>query len=711
MATTKKPKQENQTIDETTQNTNMDEFDEKSTDAEKINNEEDTTKAILEKFKSMIPFIKSDKDKDKKKKSNEKRLKNYKAPLSGYKYTPSFVEIPGTGRYATFLKVNNRYGLNRKKPYAWMTNLIPNIKTPGVRAYFIETDMAMDEQEQRDIINDKVAKARISMGNKENAKDDDAHDATIRQMRINDLDEANKKDGQNEPIIDVRLVLVLVSDDIDAIRHQLNILERDYKDKMNGIQFSSMAGKQRYMLTNLLEMPEDSTYNETWMGSVHAGNDHMIRKGLSDPNGLPIGAIRYNLSSGEALMDLEGSFSIERDGDRRGVALIASSDNSSVSGYTERFGASSLWAQLIANHVMMNGHRVHHIVLNNFRYEGGKNTRSNGMFLVDKNIEQVINRIDLSKGGLNPLEMFGSIDNVVSVYNKSINKIAMIFKLMSGRSLDNTELNALKEALNKFYLSKKLWVKDAGIHPERTRVMNINDHEKFPTAGDLISNLTNMLTSATNSASSTEAERDRFIQLHRNLKNSLDSFSHIFNKATTLPNRPNPKFLQHYYELGGLADNDNIQEAQFLNAFDYITSSIQPHELLVIHGLDRLSIDTVRHVAPTIRMARQRNVRFLYSLDEIGGVTLGADREVRDTDKVDMFNINKILYKNFERSLDYTILGIMNNDEMEAYEKLTGAQRLPDIIRDLLTSGGKEQFQVRRPYDGTSNLVHANFMI
>ncbi|END1833747.1 hypothetical protein ABLM60_004540, partial [Shigella flexneri] len=116
------------------------------------------------------------------------------------------------------------------------------------------------------------------------------------------------------------------------------------------------------MFTNALQAPKGDKNDYTWMSSDFAGNDHAVRRGLDDDNGVSVGGLTEDYTGGQALMSLYESI-----GKRAIVGAYESSSVFEYDMYPELTG-SSLWGQRIANDAMVNGHRVFHIVMNDFEY-------------------------------------------------------------------------------------------------------------------------------------------------------------------------------------------------------------------------------------------------------------------------------------------------------------------------------------------------------
>lgn len=642
--------------------------------------------------------------KKKKKEKTKKSIKSNLTPVTGYEYTPSLVK--GGNRFATNVSIVNKFGMNRGKQYGWFVDMIPQISVPSVRAYLFMSSKPMTKKEQKLIFNKKVNETIKTLDNANAPKGETDGEQELRALHSYDLAKYSKQDARQQLAIDFQLQLQLVSDNPDDIAEQLRILKKNYNsDSLSGIDLTSVAGNQKNLFNRILNPPEKSVYNFSTMSSDFAGFDHTIRKGLDDENGVSIGELTVSLTNGHALMDLNKSFQKK--------ILVASSSDSNIYKYDKKLSASSLWGQKISNHAMTNGHRTHHIVLNNFKYyidapEDGTIPRYSSHPIVNTALEH----IDLSEGGLNPLEMYGNPKYASEIFTNTKNKIAQEFYYMTNRELSKDSTMELVDKLNDFYYAQKLWDAKVKQKPELARALNIKNHETMSTLGDFISWLKeNLNRTRGRKSNSTEKEINDAKALYLTLKDSLDTYPHLFNTTTNLPIPNNPEKYQYYYELSGLRGAPNILEAQFLNTFDYITNFTEEGDIVMIHGVDNLTTETLELIKRRIEVLQDAGVRMAYLFDNI---STGNPIKVKNNEDVyysDMFNTKDILFKNFESQFDYTILGTMTKDDFEKYQDLIN-QKLPLDLAEVITASDQPyQFQIRRPSDLTSNYILADFII
>ena len=631
---------------------------------------------------------------------NVRAKNNYLAPISGYYYTPSYIQAGN--RYGTILKVQNRYGLNHQNQFGWFINIIPDITVDDVKAYLIEADKLMDTKTQDDIFKKEIHKTIKANDSSNDSNNETSGDRRIKDMMMDDLEDASQAESQSQSAVDVHIYVLLVSDDPDKLADQLRKLNTVYKDTMHGIELTSVAGSQQKLFENMIAPPTGSKYEYTWMSGDFSGNDHAVRKGLDDYDGVAVGDLTESYSTGTALMALDRSLK------RRG--LVASYDYSKVLGFEEEEGmsASSLWGQRIANDVMTHNKRVFHIVLNGFHYEADEETvegeKNKFPFAIPPVVNLQLERVDLSKGGLNPLEMFGELEDITEIYNANLDKIVRMFHLMSGRDLTMAQRTMLRKALNQFYMSRGMWTDDAYKNPKSTRLIGLR-HETVPVMGNFIQNLTNLVSKSTTGTS--QKDLDDAKVLRDVLETALNTHQAIFNQHSTLIDPRDITKMQVYYDLSRLMNQPDMMEAQFLNAFDYIALACRRDDVIMIHGVDKLSTDTLRLLETRIASNIRRGVRMVYLFDRIGS---GKEHK-HQVKRADVFNTEGILYNNLDTDFGYTIFGTMNQKDLANYQSQV-KQKLTRNLKDILTdSNSPFQYQIRRQLDYTTVMVLANFLV
>lgn len=635
--------------------------------------------------------------KSKRKKAKERRLimatGTMYAPSSGYTSTPAFIK--SGNRYGTVFKVVNTYGMNRNQKLGWAVNLIPEINVDGVKGYLFAESKPFSQKEQSNYFKNIIPDTEKTYIVNDTGNVNSASDEKKRKAKLQDFEDASVLDGDRNIALDLRLYVLIVSDNPDAIEEQIRKLDKIYGKRISGVKLMNVAGVQEKMFEELLQNKEAIDSNDyTIMSTLYAGFDHALRRGLNDRDGLPIGELSDSHTKGQAFMSLNNSF--------KSKILVASHKESQIRGFSERMSASSLWGQLVANNAMMYGHRTFHLVLNGHRYYGDI---ERSQYACPPSLNKHLQYVDLSKGGLNPMQTFGddnaSDEEITNIFTNTKEKLYQITYLASGRTLKE-EKQDFVDMIENFYIDSKIWVPN---HPKRSKIVGVKHPETVKTFGDFIRVLNNNRKEVKNEDNATEKDKNSAKSLHQTVESALNTYSKLFNTITTLPNEKDDNKLQWFYDVSNIA-NPDIREAQFINAFDYCTYTAAPNDIVMIHGMDKISVETMQLLKDNLDRLSEKGVRLAYLFD-----TIGTGQAKQDVPRADIFNTDGILYQDLEQQFDYTILGTMSKTELANYENKV-KQNLNQELESALMRDAPMQYQIRRPADLTSNIVNpAEFII
>lgn len=354
----------------------------------------------------------------------------------------------------------------------------------------------------------------------------------------------------------------------------------------------------------------------------------------------------------QEILNLEYSNTVNKSHKQKAESLYDTIEQQSVvASYGD--ANSSLWGKRIANDTVEEGHRVFHVVANNFEYN------------VNDEESEII---DLSEGNLNPVEMFGDIerdeDKKVQIFNTNLLKIIQMLNLISGREMNSKQKTMTEDSLVTFYKQKRMWTNNPEKYPNELKIYGLKS-ETVPKMSDFTTQLSDFLLK--------EAEKERYRReddvrdakyLPGIIKNSLRKYRTIINTTTTLPDPKTIDETQIYYDLSGLADDSKIMEAQFLNTLHYILSVAEAQDVIMIHGLDKMSVETLSVLKNSLKRAIDRDVKIVYLFDTIGG-----KEEENDVEYSNLFNTDGILYQNINADFGFKTLGTMNLKDMELYRE------------------------------------------
>src|SRR5699024_1802091 len=259
--------------------------------------------------------------------------------------------------------------------------------------------------------------------------------------------------------------------------------------------------------------------------------------------------------------------------------------------YDKKLSASSMWGQKIANHAMAHGHRIFHIVLNDFDYYGEANVpNKQKTFSAEPIMNSIMKKINLANGGLNPFQPIRDKRQQIKIYNNQLNKLTQEFYVYTNRTMKSDMVNNLKQELNNHYESIGMWHPEAHKFPGRIRILDKRT-DSYPTASEFLLALTNY---AAEVEDLTERKQEATQELVTSLEQLLNTHRATIDTYTTLPDPDEPDIYQYYYQLNEL-DGD-VKEAQFLNVFDYIATAVNENDIIMIHGMDQLSTETARYI-------------------------------------------------------------------------------------------------------------------
>jgi hypothetical protein len=665
--------------------------------------------------------------KKRKKKSNSKKLGSERySTVDGFKFTLSYAET--NGRFASFLRLDNKYGSNRNMQYGWFINLIPEVNIKGVTATLITKDKLMDEDKQRKIIRDRapgVINASSERGDIALTKETSG-DVKIKEYRAEDFKRAQVKDAvqDSESIVDFEVYVKLTSDNADKIAQQIDNINTLYNENNKGIQISSVAGEQQKILESVLDpIAQSDTNNFTLMTGDYAGNDHMVRKGLNDvEDAVPVGLLTESYTRGIATMSINKRFNND--------ILIAAPDSDIIDyKYSKQLSSTSLWGQLVANDVMVHGHKVFHIVLNDFHYEPdykgwihvgeddegmpeyiwNERDYDEPQFVCPPVVGEELSHYDLSKGGLNSLEVFSSVedgpqeklDKTGQYFSANLKKNIYMMYLQSKRKITATQERTLRTLLINFYTKRDLWDSDAFENPYAARILDL-DSSTVPTMNRFSTDLQTNQISAKNS---TDDDKNTAAALYEILDDTLEANKQVFASKTTLPKPSEVQTHQNYYDLSGFDDRD-LMESQFVNIFNYVSQAAKPEDVIMIHGVDGLSLETLEQIRDLLRKLKRKNVRMAYLFDRIGSGDVQKSKNF--IERADVFNTNGYLYTNLERDFGFTIFGTMTDDELSKYEKSV-RQILTETVKNALTdTKNRDQYQIRSGEGSSKSTVIVN---
>lgn len=622
--------------------------------------------------------------------------------LPYYAY-PSYIEH--NGYVATIVELYNRNSKNRDLTYTDVIELIPVDSYKNIEMFFLVDDSLIKGDEKTRIVQQNARAGKLVISDKQvTGSTEDKENRSLQLDQEATFDDYNHYEeflqAKSDPVVVYRISLVIVGHDRETVENQVEVINSVLDQRYEGARWGSLGGDQLDRFTSLFKRIPHSRELNTSVGENYAGLGFAVSAGLNDAQGLPIGRDAMSLTSNTSSFDMAGTLQSQ--------AVIAVPTRAKVPMYTRRVGgnnddldapalndqpsAASILAQYAANHVVLNGHNAHHIVLNDFDYF------ERGLYFRRPDDPGMFRRYDVSEVTINPVQGFGELKDVHSIYSRLIEKIVNMFDVLNNLELSDLQRSVILKVANDFYINNRLWTHDADRYPSNTSIVNIKSPEHLPTLPNMLTNFKTMAAAAL--ADNRENKADTIDSLHSILKQSIDSNMAIFGRPTQITPASE---RQVYYDFSTIA-SDNIKQVQFLNMIEYIIWTASEGDVIVLHGMDNLWSKVATMAHPAIKAAQKKGIRFIFAFDTI---TNNSKDEII---KTDVFDLQHVYYKDLDTDVDWSMIGTCFDYEVDAYERAL-ATELSTTIRNELMRKARCKVLIHRRSGDINTFVHASAYI
>lgn len=307
----------------------------------------------------------------------------------------------------------------------------------------------------------------------------------------------------------------------------------------------------------------------------------------------------------------------------------------------------------------------------------------------------------MSKKTVNPLEGFGEREEINSIFSELKRKIINMFDIMTEYQLDSNSRSIILDTLD-YYYSKRT-IHQVG-KEERSSLIGMKDKDKYPTMSMYLQDFINYRTEIKyennidrlNSIKSLESE----------LKAALTSYGDQVNKPTNI--FPTDK-RQIFYNFGSMRHERSKLYVQFINTFSYIMSETKPGDLVVFHGLNRISQKVFDMVSEVIERKSESGVRFIYAFDNVSAM------EKENSNKVDcsIFGMKGKMYHDLHSDSDWTIMGSLLEEEVPKFQEALSAKvsLSQQTIKTMQIGGKNPSVLIHRGVDEINDFVVPDVLI
>lgn len=628
------------------------------------------------------------------------KIKNFQSKKRGiglskqpYLLTPSYVHHGG--RALGVFRLYARSGTNRNMSFLDVIDIMPLQTEDGVSIFFLADDRVINFTDKKKVIekrsrDNKMALSQLEKEENKKVKTGELDEGTVRTrlLEYQDYVEYDNLRDNASPIVVYRWRLVIVADTEEMVEQQLEALNSYLNKRHDGLQWDAVAGEQGEYFSGLYKnLPMDSE-NFTSTGDNYTGFHLGLSSGLMDEDGILIGRDALSLTGSSSYFDFNTY--------TNGIAFISSPSSSRIPFYVKEdekkpVPASSIWGQAVANHITINGHRAFHIVLNDYDYF------EKNRFYRPEETEKIFKRYPMERFTINAMQGFGEKSESGAIYSRLKQKIVDLFDIMSDLTQTPAERAVILKAVDKFYLTHKLWRPDGDVNWNLTRITDIGDPENYPTMTGLVSEFVTMMQGVL--ADGREIQADRIETISTNLEDSLTTYRSILGKPTSVKSVPKT-VPQIFYEFKGI-DSDTVKAIQFINSLEYIYNEAEEGDVVVIHGVNKLDPRVVNMAYSTINNGVTHGIRTVMTFDTITG------RKLRNGKSADFFDLKGSYYDDLDADIDWIITGSMLPKEVEGFKDALN-QELGQGVEENLQSKIMNKYLIHRRRGAINNFIYGS---
>lgn len=587
-------------------------------------------------------------------------------PKSRFLFHSDYFQIDGS--YATILTVMHQNGSDDNLGYFWGIQLIPRNIGNDVSVRRLEHVGRMSES----WIDQHQGRAEGLLNNQANETNRDGSMTAIqrlskRQQQLVDV-ASDLMNGSSYLRVAVRLLVKAPT--LERLDDTVNKINRQYKDRFDTVFAAPYTGEQKRELAGLMNKVENKMgRNFMFTSAEFAGSYSLVTRGIEDPTGEYIGQMEGDVNNSAVLMDIDRYESH--------VVIAGRAEAQTLSGWDFKGQRGvDVWGAKLGMCGLLHNRRVVHLVLNRAKIPK-----------IGIDLSDVTSAIDMTRGDINPFELFGSKENELTIFPAHLEKMYLMVEQLQPMTDDKRARikGALQEVLNEFYVDKRMWVRNAQKHRDALRLVGI-PHEQVPRLPEFQAYLDMRYHEQVQARNKDPQVMDAFGFLRTAFRDMMDSNGDLFNTTTShVIDRAKVSSRVVYDFSSLLKRNRGVMMAQFVNALGFAVGNLTEGDVVILHGVDQLASGVKRYVKDQLDQLNDNGVRVVYIYNSIEKM------------------IDDRAFNQFE-SADYTLLGGMTKPTIDLYEQ-TLKQDVPIALKTLLEHKEKYRYYLRRGFD---NIVFAS---
>jgi len=564
--------------------------------------------------------------------------------------------------YATILTILHNQGADDNLGYFWGINLIPRSLSQNVSVRKIEHVQRMPES----WVDSHQGKTEGLVQTNKNESD---QDGTLKSRAKLNKQQQDLYDIANELMagssyLRVAFRLLVKAPTLEELDDAVSKINRQYKDRFETLTAAPYSGEQRREYSNLMAKADRKEgRNFMFTSQEFAGNYNLVTHGIEDASGEYVGTMMGDVNNSAVLLDIDNY--------KTHVVIGGSNKGSTLSGLklnNER--GVNVWGAKLGMNALMKNHRVVHLVLNGSRVDK-----------IGVNLDEITSVINMTSGDINLLELFGDDADELTIFPAHLNKIVLMAEQAYASTDDDRSIiqGTLRDVITKFYVDKGLWAYDAQNNRDSLRLVGLA-HDEYPKLPEFVAYLQMEYTAMSNRRARDDEQLHAYNVLRTVFKDMLDNNGDLFNTTTSsIVDRAATGYRVIYDFSSLMRRGQGVAMAQFINALGFAVGTLSKGDVVVLHGVDKISDSVKSYVENQFNTLTENDVRLVYIYGDVASMV--KDKKFNKFDQA-----------------DYTIMGNMTKTVIDEYEESI-KQAVPNTLKQLLDTRDSQQYYLRRNVD------------
>lgn len=581
-------------------------------------------------------------------------------PREKYLFNSDYFTIDD--EYATILTILHNQGADDNLGYFWGINLIPRSLSQNVSVRKIEHVQRMPES----WVDSHQGKTEGLVQTNKNESD---QDGTLKSRAKLNKQQQDLYDIANELMagssyLRVAFRLLVKAPTLEELDDAVSKINRQYKDRFETLTAAPYSGEQRREYSNLMAKADRKQgRNFMFTSQEFAGNYNLVTHGIEDASGEYVGTMMGDVNNSAVLLDIDNY--------KTHVVIGGSNKGSTLSGLklnNER--GVNVWGAKLGMNALMKNHRVVHLVLNGSRVDK-----------IGVNLDDITSVIDMTSGDINLLELFGDAADELTIFPAHLNKIVLMAEQAYASTDEDRSIiqGTLRDVITKFYVDKGLWAYDAQNNRDSLRLVGLA-HDEYPKLPEFVAYLQMEYTAMSNRRARDDEQLHAYNVLRTVFKDMLDNNGDLFNTITSsIVDRAATGYRVIYDFSSLMRRGQGVAMAQFINALGFAVGTLSKGDVVVLHGVDKISDSVKSYVENQFNTLTENDVRLVYIYGDVASMV--KDKKFNKFDQA-----------------DYTIMGNMTKTVIDEYEESI-KQAVPNTLKQLLDTRDSQQYYLRRNVD------------